>query len=266
MPRSLSDGAVRVTIQKAINDMRMRAYVHTAGQLSQALDNEALEMIYTPVRLADRVPAERAESIILVPPQFLADCEEKTERELFRLREAGFSKALAHTVGHIELLERCGYDIFGGDRLNCTNSETVRILACCGVRDIIISNELTVQRINKLDRVVPIGFNAYGRLPLMLNRRCPINDGVPCGRLGCGKFLTDRKGNRVDILCSENTVELLNSDVMILSDRLGEFRADFAVLRFTAESDISGVVQNYLNGAEPDTPKYTRGLYYRGVM
>lgn len=245
--------------------IELRAWVYTAEQLGQALGCDDIKAVYVPVRLAAEPLDEYADRVILLPPEYLADCEEKTERELSALREAGFKRALAHTVGHIELLQRCGYDVCGGNRLNCTNSVTVRFLAECGLCDIILSPELTVRRINSMEKPVKTGFIAYGRLPLMLNRRCPIKDGKPCGKPNCGESVTDRRGNRLRVICSDNTVEILNSDVLMLNGRLSEFRTDFAVLRFTDETDILPTVALYASDTASEAENITRGLYYRGV-
>ncbi len=247
-----------------MNVTELRAWVYSRGQLEQALGCGEIKMIYAPVKLAEYA-ADDPERVILLPPEFLADCEDDVRRELTELREKGFTKALAHTAGHIELLRGSGFTIHGGNRLNCTNSETMQFFADNGLADIIVSPELTVRRINKLDKPIPTGFLAYGKLPLMLNRRCPISDGKPCGKPRCSKQLTDRKGNKLDVLCSENTVEILNSDVLVLSDRLADFRTDFAVLRFTTEADILPTVRAYSTNRDIGIPNITRGLYYRGV-
>lgn len=245
--------------------MQLRAWVYTEKQLKDALANTRFGSVYVPMRLAELVSEDRRSDAILLPPEFLADCEDKTHERLRALKEHGFSKALAHTVGHIELLQKAGYEIYGGNRLNCTNSESVRFLAECGLKDIILSPELTAARINALDKPIPAGIIAYGHLPLMLTRRCPINDGKPCGKPNCGKSITDRKGNLLRVICSENSVEILNTDVLMLSGKLDDFGTDFAVLRFTIEDDVNSVAELYASGRSTDMGRLTRGLYYRGV-
>lgn len=245
--------------------IELRAWVYTAEQLEAALESPAVSAVYAPMKLVRDEHKEHTERMILLPPEYLADCEKETEEKLIGLKERGFENALAHTVGHIGLLQRNGFIIHGGNRLNCTNSVTIDFFAEQGLRSMIVSPELTVQRINALKKPMPTGFIAYGKLPLMLTRRCPIKDGKPCGKPNCGRKLKDRKGNEVDVICSDNTVELLNSDTLILSDRLNDFTADFAVLRFTVERDILPIIEMYSGHSKPDVPKLTRGLYYRGV-
>lgn len=250
-----------------MNEIGLRAWVYSREQLDSALECPGIEMIYAPSEVLDESNAGYAGKIIALTPEFLGGAEEKTERELQRIRALGFDRALAHTVGHIELLQKAGFAIHGGARLNCTNSEAMRFFADCGLSDITVSQELTVKQINALDKPIPTGFTAYGKTALMLNRRCPVRDGRPCGGKDrtCDRLITDRKGNRLDVLCSENSVEILNSDTLILSDRLADFRVDFAVLRFTTETDVSAVTENYMKGRPPFRERFTRGLYYRGV-
>ncbi|MCM1334566.1 MAG: U32 family peptidase [Bacteroides sp.] len=245
--------------------MRLRAEVATREQLLDALDDPRLELIYAPSELVGRSLTAEADRIAVVPPIYLADCEERVFERLSALREIGFSSALAHTVGHIELLKRAGFSILGGARLNCLNSETLSFLEGWGLRDTIVSAELSLKRLETLKKPIPIGFLAYGHLPLMVTRRCPIRDGAPCtDRRNCGRFVTDRKGRRIRAICSKNSVELLNPDVLDLGDRLDRFKnADFAVLKFTEETEIEPIVSAYLAGQRTGREPFTRGLYFR---
>ncbi len=250
--------------------MELRAWINNKDQLSDALSCPELTYIYVPLRLADAVPEEVRSRVILLPPEYLADCEKRVSGMLSELSVVGFSHVLAHTAGHIELLRKTGYIIHGGNRLNCVNSVSLKFYADCGLADVIVSPELTVRRINALDKPIPVGFIAYGHIPLMLCRRCPVCDGKPCGGVkrgkGCEGRITDRTGEKLELICSENTVEILNSDVLMLSDKLGDFRTDFAVLRFTVETSVINTVGLYSKNSIDDVKKYTRGLYYRGVQ
>lgn len=244
-----------------------RAWVYTAGQLDEAICSSDVSMVYTPEKLLSEKYAVFADRIIVLPPEFLGGIEEQTKNRLEALKEMGFIKALAHTAGHIELLKSIGLNVYGGARLNCTNSESMSFFADNGLCDIIVSQELTAKQINRLRKPISTGIIAYGKIPLMLDRRCPVKDGRPCGgaNAGCDRKITDRKGNTLEILCSDNSVEILNSDTLILSDKLSDFDIDFAVLRFTTEKEISSVISCYRDGIMTDTGRYTRGLYYRGV-
>ena len=242
----------------------LRAEITDENQLNQALRYPAFQYIYAPERLLTPSTPEK-ERIIAVPPVFLADCEQYVGERLKELHEMGFSHALAHTVDHIMLIEAAKLTLHGGSRLNITNSVSADFFTKQGFSDIILSVELTAGRINKLKASIPKGVISYGRLPLMITRRCPINDGKPCsnGRQ-CGRTLTDRRGKTIVPICS-NTVELLNPDTLNIADKLNDFpTADFFLLKFTVEKDIIGVTERFRCGEKP-TGDFTRGLYYRGV-
>lgn len=246
--------------------MKLRAEVYTKEQLSEALGDPRIELIYAPFSFLNNSLAGESERLVAVPPVFLGDCEEAVAGRLCAVREMGFTKALAHTVGHIELLQKLGFEIFGGVRLNCLNSETLSFLAGCGVRDTVVSAELTARQMNTLKKPFPIGFLAYGFLPLIITRRCPIRDGKPCGTTCCGKSVTDRRKRKMRVICSENTAEILNSDALDLGDRLDAFQnADFAVLKFTVEKKIAPILSAYAEGRRTGSEPFTRGLYFRGL-
>lgn len=242
----------------------LRAEVTNEFQLQQALQHHAFQYIYAPERLlTTSIPHK--ERIIIVPPVFLADCEQYTEKRLKELREIGFSHALAHTADHIMLIKAASLTLHGGPRLNITNSISANFFAEQGFADLILSPELTARRINDLQTTLHKGIISYGKLPLMITRRCPINDGKPCNNgKQCGKTITDRRGKTIVPICS-NTVELLNPDTLNIADKLNDFpTADFFLLKFTVEKDIIAVTDTFQSGEKP-TGNFTRGLYYRGV-
>lgn len=248
-----------------------RAEVSTKKQLEQALKLD-FDLIYAPMGLLDENTPDKRR-IALIPPLILSDCEEECEQRLKELRDMGFNKGLAHTLAHAELLSKCEYNLLGGYRMNILNSLAARACSDLGFWDITLSFEGTAARLSEINFPRPVGIVAYGRLPLMLMRRCPIANGKPCGRKdplfggeGCGECVKDRQGNEIPVLCGGNCVELLNPDVLILSDKpevLEKF--DFAVLKFTDEDDLSAVLDMYKRGIKPEG-RLTRGLYFRGAL
>lgn len=251
-------------------EIHYRAEVHTARQLKQALELD-FDIIYAPMGLLDgNTPDKRR--IAVIPPLILSDCEEETAARLIELWDMGFNKGLAHTLGHAELLKKCEFNILGGYRMNVLNSLTAKVCSELGFWDITLSIEGTAAVLAEINSTRPVGIVAYGRLPLMLTRRCPITDGKPCGRKTpfgeggeCGRRVKDRKGNDLPVLCGGNCTELLNPETLILSDKpevLKKF--DFAVLKFTVEDDVAAVYDMYKNGRKP-AGRLTRGLYFRGA-
>lgn len=247
--------------------MLFRAEVYTRKQLNQALENSFINKIYVPYTIIDSSLIEENDRLIIVPPVFLADCEREIADKFSKLREIGFSNVLVHTVGHIELFSELSFELYGGHRLNCTNSESILFFADNNIKDIIVSPEMTSYQINQLKSDISIGFLAYGYLPLMITRRCPIKNGKPCNKSNCSRSIKDRKNNELKIICSENTAEILNSDVLFLADKLDKFKnADFGVLKFTTEKNINEIISAYKDNCLPEfIINYTRGLYFRGL-
>ncbi|MBD5130241.1 MAG: U32 family peptidase [Ruminococcaceae bacterium] len=251
-------------------EIRYRAEVHTAKQLRQALALD-FDLIYAPMGLLDENTPDKRR-IAVIPPLILSDCEEETAERLAELRDMGFNKGLAHTLGHAELLKKCGFNILGGYRMNILNSLAAKACSDYGFWDITLSFEGTAAALAEINSSRPVGIVAYGRLPLMLARRCPIMDGKPCGRKSpfgdgesCGRCIKDRQGNDLPVLCGGNCVELLNPDTLIMSDKRDTLRQfDFAVLKFTVEDDIKPIYEMYRNNGKPEG-RLTRGLYYRGA-
>lgn len=252
------------------NDIRYRAEVHTAKQLRQALALD-FDLIYAPMGLLDENTPDKRR-IAVIPPLILSDCEEETAARLDELRDMGFNKGLAHTLGHAELLKEHSFNVLGGYRMNVLNSLAAKACSDFGFWDITLSFEGTAAALAEISSPRPVGIVAYGRLPLMLTRRCPIVDGKPCGRKtpfgageSCHGSIQDRQGNTLPVLCGGNCTELLNPDTLILGDKpevLKKF--DFAVLKFTVEDDIKPVYDMYRNNGKPDG-RLTRGLYFRGA-
>lgn len=244
--------------------LKFRAEVSTGEQLSQAL-SLPFELVYAPIRLLSDSTPEKGR-VVVVPPLFLADCEEQLRERLKELKAVGFTKGLAHTLGHATLLKDAGFEVCGGYRLNIINSYAAQFYEEFGLCDLTLSFEGTVQQLADIKCSIPRGILAYGRLPLMAMRRCPVSGGKTCGaKTPCNRSIKDRRGNEMPVLCGGNYVELLNPDLLIMSDRqrsLSQF--DFAVLKFTDETELAPVLDMYLHDKKP-SGSLTRGLYFRGA-
>ncbi|MDR2532410.1 MAG: hypothetical protein LBC82_06170 [Oscillospiraceae bacterium] len=244
--------------------MKYRAEITAREQLSEALAIDVFERVYVPMEFLNANTFNKREKyrIIAVPPVFLGGNEPVIARELRNLKQAGFESALAHTLGHIKLIKNAGLTPHGGFRLNITNSLSLKQYEDSGLTDATFSVEMPLKRMNKIKRNIYTGMMAFGKLPLMLLRRCPVRDGKPCGDSGCNA-LTDRLGNKLITLCRYGEVEILNPAPLVLGDKINDITADFCTLRFTNEK-IAEVLRLYGQGL-PYEGKFTRGLYYKGV-
>jgi putative protease len=235
--------------------MKYRAEITSREQLNEALALNKFEYIYAPMEFLGAETRDKPR-IIAVPPVFLGGNERRIADKLRELKQAGFKGALAHTLGHIELIKSAGLNAHGGFRLNITNSLALKQYGDLGLADGIFSIEMSFRSMREVTAGgLPLGIMAYGYLPLMLLRRCPIRDGKLCGKSGCNS-LTDRLGNRLQTYCHQGEVEVLNPIPLVLS-RTDELTADFAVLRFTGEP----IFHDY--SAYEHKGKFTRGLYGR---
>ena len=96
---------------------------------------------------------------------------------------------------------------------------------------------------------------------------CPIKQAVGCGE--CENILTDRTGRSFPVECFSDYVEIYNSDLLYMADRLDEVKGvSFITLKFHDEkpAKINEVIGKYLNKSPSPHSEITRGLYYRGIL
>ncbi len=156
--------------------------------------------------------------------------------------------------------------IIGGHRLNITNSESAE--AYRSFDAVTLSPELNLKDIAEISASVPLEVIAYGRLPLMLMRRCPSK----CGGKG-GMTLLDRRGERFPIKCGDGCIsELMNSKPIYMADKLSDLKeagVNGLQLWFYDESadtviDIIGIYKG--EGKTEPPADFTRGHFYRGFL
>lgn len=200
-------------------------------------------------------------------PRGLFGREGAVRASLKAAKQAGVTTALAHTLGAVRMAREAGFLIHGGFGLNLFNTQALEQAASIGLSQATLSFELTLAQASVLDGEMPRGLIAYGSIPLMLTRNCPIANGKPCRSCGKDGVLTDRKGVRFPVSCMDGCSELFNSRPIYLADRLVEIqKIDFLLLYFTHETpeQCSEILTQYQNGTAPNGA-YTRGLYFRGV-
>lgn len=201
-----------------------------------------------------------------IPRGIFSNADKIFER-LKLLKENGLDLAYATNLDGVAMARQLSMKIHTGFTLNIFNTLSLEEAEKLGVSEVTVSAELTLQQIKRLGGEVKRGIIAYGNIPLMLTRNCPIRNGKTCGSCGGNSYLTDRLGVKFPVVCSNGCSEVLNSRPIYLADRLGEIEnVDFITLYFTKESreKVAATVGAYLNGEKADG-EFTRGLYYRGV-
>ena len=194
-------------------------------------------------------------------PRGLFGKEEELKKRLTELKKAGVTEAMCSDLGTYKTAEELGFKVYGGYGLNITNSETAQMFASP-----VLSFELTLEQAAEIN-AEDTGIIAYGRLPLMLTRNCPVKNRIGCAECKKQGVLTDRKGYKFPVKCSEfPCVEILNSVPLVMSDRISEINTDFIHFYFTDESrtEIENIINLYKCTKKPEG-EYTRGLYFRGV-
>ena len=219
-------------------------------------------------------PLEREFDINIDGIELIADIprgivsEALIRKRLRSFKEKGFTAAVCGNLSAVQIAKEEGFNIIAGTGLNVLNSESAAAVSVMGAERVILSNEITVKDAAGLNSPVPTGIVAYGNIPLMLFKNCPLKNGRECAKCDKKGSITDRKNTEFPVRCRMGFSELLNSVPVWLADRREELKAvDFTVLYFTDESAkrVNEVINAYKNGITADT-EYTRGLFYRGTL
>lgn len=158
-----------------------------ASQITKSA-KEYFDIIYLPLHKFNG----ECEGVILPPVIF--DSETKTVDKMLSLaKEKGAKYALVGNLGALELAKKHSFDIHGDFRFNVYNNETVVKLENLGVKNIILSPELTLPQMRDIKG--DTSTIVYGRLPLMLLEKCVNTELGSCESCKEGALtLTDRKG------------------------------------------------------------------------
>lgn len=231
-----------------------------------------VENIYIPLKTEEKTVESLKNSGInpvVEVPRGLFGNEKAVEKLLMRAKEQGISDAYCSTLDGLAIAKNLGFNIHTGFSMNVLNSLSEAVLEEFGVKAITLSPELILSRAAAIGGSAPRGLIAYGRLPLMLTRNCPISNGRSCAECQSRSYLTDRMGKKFPVMCSFGFSEVLNSQPIYMADRLKEIKnIDFITLYFTAETkaQCSAILEAYRRGAALKSgAAYTRGLYYRGA-
>ena len=246
---------------------KIRISINKLSQLEDINFND-LELINIPLDLVKfavtlNVPKNK---ISVQMPRFTFD-EERDFSKLKDIKNSGISHLLCTNIAHLSMGKELGMTIHTDFGFNITNSLALKKLKDENIKDAVASFELKAVQINKLGDFLPVGIIAYGRLPLMLTVNCPIDKSVGCKN--CTGKLFDRTGRELPVKCNKKQgyVEILNSDVLYIADKLQDFNVDFITLNFYEESseEVTEIISAYQNEDKANLNKLTRGLYYRGV-
>ena len=256
---------------------KLRARV-SAGQLTRRLAGYCDEF-QVPLEEAEDVLASgfvRPDQVIVEIPRILFDGAPKALELLRRAGELGVRRAWCGNLGAVTLAREAGLLPEGGYSLNVTNAYALRECARLGLGACELSFELDLGEARRLDGGLAKGILAYGYLPLMALRNCPVQAAKGCRACRGYESLIDRKGVAFTVDCGAHdgrrreVSDLYNSVPLWLADRPEELRGfDFITLYFTRETP--GVCERVAAAYAGEPGAYqpearTRGLYYREVL
>ena len=227
---------------------------------AQIPDKHPFKTVFIPIDSSVEDFVDNRAGVVL--PRGLFGIENELKSKLEKLKKAGVNKALCGNIGSYQLCKDMGFEVWGDFGLNVFNSVSANL-----IERPILSFELTQSQINNIN-APDTGMLVYGYAPLMLTRNCPIKNDIGCFECNGHGHLTDRKGMKFPVICSDfPCVEMLNCVPTYMLDRLDEIHTDFIHFAFTVESEkqVENIISLYESGAKPDF-KYTRGLYQRGAL
>ena len=156
--------------------------------------HEFFDIIYLPLERYDGSVAG-----VVMPPVIFDSERERVEKMLADAVRAGARHALVGNVGHLRLVTAHGLIPHGDFRLNVTNNASVVAAERLGLKDIILSPELTLPQVRDMGGAKQV--IVYGRLPLMTLEKCVAKELGDCARCERGETaLVDRRGAAFPVL------------------------------------------------------------------
>ena len=235
----------------------------------QFFDLPEAEALYLPVEELDGEWAEAYGHKLIgeLPRLLFPGGEEALKEKLRTLRERGLGTLCAGNPGTVRLARELGFRVSGGFDLNILNSRALKEWAALGVGETLLSPEIRLAGVDKLGGGIPRGIVAYGHLPLMLYRCCPMQGKKDC--LGCDgrRQLTDRQGEKFTVLCHRKQFSsLLNPVPLYVSDRDLD-GLDFQLAYFTTEdAETCRAVAARMAARQPFPGRRTLGPYCRSML
>ena len=220
------------------------------------------DLIFVPLTTPDETVLKNGYGVEL--PHGMFGNEEKVEK---LLSTSSARIALCHTLDGAVLAKKYGKKIVASSSFNILNSLSADEAKAFGVSQMVLSCECGLELANKLSAPLKKGIFAYGRIPLMLTRNCPVKNGKTCEECKRHSSITDRKGISFPVRCFMGYSEILNSRPVFMADRLSEIKNnDFLFFNFTVETkdEINEIINAYYSEKKPNGD-FTRGLLYRGV-
>ena len=269
-PMNITKEDTNITLPKSIetvSPLGIRIKVRSFSQLV-GLDLENVQYIIMPMAeiLKEKIiSSELVSKLMVEPPRFIVD-ELKVTNDLNEIYIMGVRHILCNNLAYVRTGLKLGYTLHGDFGMNVLNSLSIDYLHRLQFADCVVSFELKLNQIERLCKTIPIGIIAYGKLPLMLVRNCPIKNEIGCEK--CKHYISDRTNRNLPVYCSNNKQysEVFNAETLSIADKISSLNnVDFYVLSFLDETsvEISKILESFQGGEKFGT---TKGLYLRGII
>lgn len=211
-------------------------------------------------------PALRGKTWLELPRAVFGGAEQTAAHEVQQSQSEGFAGYVAQNIAHFHTC--AGLPVMGGFGLNIANPLAAREYAALGARALTLSPELTLSALAECTAPLPTLALAYGHMPLMLTRACPLHNVHGCARCDRTGALLDRKGMRFPVRCTgpDGARTVCNPIPLYWGDRRTALPVTMPLLYFTIETQqrVSEVLALFEAGRPFDGP-FTRGLYEKGT-
>lgn len=241
-----------------------RVQVAHAEKAAKLLACEDVEAVLLPLTaLPEHWDLSSKERVYLTLPRYCPS-EDKLAEQLEQAVQHGFRHLVCENVAHLLLGETLGMTLHGGLGLNAANCRCLTFLRQQKLADTMLSPELTAAQIRHCHGL-PFGLYAYGNLPVMTMRNCPIQNEVGCKN--CTGTLTDRTGRKFPVSCDKchGVVTMYNAVPTWMADKPEALEhAAFWLLDCTCAENPFAILEAFRQSSAAPFP-VTRGLYFRGV-
>lgn len=213
----------------------------------------------------------RGRTWLFAPRAVFGGGEESVRRLARESAAAGFAGYVAQNIAQFETFR--GLRVAGAFGLNITNALSAGAYRQIGACALTLSPELRGVDLAQIaaQTDIPLLALAYGHMPLMLTRACPLQNARTCAECrGAGELL-DRKGKRFPVRCTgagaQGARTIYNPVPLYWGDRLTALGGVMPLLYFTIEDEARAreVLARFSVRAPLDGP-YTRGLYEKGTQ
>lgn len=249
---------------KSFNEVSLKPEIFIeVNNVSQIPDRLLADVVFVPLSSDINKVKELIEKGIKIGIKTPVFFNKLPSEKLNEFKKIGVEYALMKNLGAYNLLNELEFTIVGSHTLNIFNSESLNNSPADYTT---LSVELSEQQIKNIHSDNPKGIYAYGKLPLMIFKNCPIKANNGCGN--CNHTITDRMNIEFKIYCEDSVTKMINNRPIFIADKPSIYNnLDFILLDFTDETkdEVENIISLY-KSSKAYNKAYTRGLYFKGVL